>query len=346
MAARFLQRFLGRPDATARPAALRIALIADDLTHCALKRSFAVTHIRPAGGFRASRFNGEGLLLVESAWRGLHDDWKYKIASYPDVPERNNRALREIVVQAREAGIPTVFWNKEDGVHFDRFIDSATLFDAVMTVDENCLPAYRERLGPHVKLGVMPFAIEPALHHPGPRGPTCPRASFVGSYSRHIHSQRRQWQDMMFRAAAPLGVTAYDRNSDRRHTDYRFPVMPWLDVRKCVPHEATARIYQDHMVSLNVNTVEDSPTMFSRRLIEILACAGLAVTNPSPAVDRHFRDFCSVVRDEEECRAMFERLRKDGLSRQDRDRAMAGAEHVRRHHTWAHRLAQLMQVIG
>ena len=345
------QRWLGgltRPvaPAPARAPGIHIALVADDLTHASLRRAFPVRYIHAPRLWRATRLCDANLLLVESAWRGVYDDWRYRIAAYPQAPYRNNQSLQRLVSQARSAGITTVFWNKEDGAHFDRFIDSASLFDVVLTVDQNCLPRYRERLGPQVRLGVMPFAIEPSLHHPDPRGPTLRRACFAGSYSHHVHARRREWQNRMFRAAEPLGLTVYDRNSDRRNPDYRFPALPWLDVRPKVPHEATADIYRRHLVSLNVNTVDDSPTMFSRRLLEIMACGSLAVTNPSPSVDRHFRDFCEVVHDEEQCRAVFERLHRDGLSRRDRDRALVGADHIRQHHTWAHRIEQILRLIA
>lgn len=324
---------------------MRIALVADELTHVALRRTLPVHYLRPPSRWLATRFHGARLLLVESAWRGLHEDWRYRVAAYPDAPRRNNAPLRRLVERARDQGIPTVFWNKEDGVHFERFIDSAALFDAVLTVDQNCLPRYRERLGPRVKLGVMPFAIDPGLHHPSDQPPRWRRACFVGSYSQHLHARRRHWQDLMFRAAQPLGLTAYDRNSGRRNAHYRFPALPWLEVHRQVRHESTADLYREHLLSFNVNTVEDSPTMFSRRLLEIIACGGLAVTNPSPAVERYFGDFCEVVRDEEECRALVERLNRDGLSRRDRERTMAGAEYVRQNHTWAHRIEQILRVI-
>jgi Glycosyl transferases group 1 len=325
---------------------MRVAVIADSLTTSALQCEFPISrvslHFNPWVYFSAR----PDFLFVESAWQGCNKSWKYKIAAYPAHANRNNSQLRRLVDRVRSRGIPTVFWNKEDGVHFDRFIDSASLFDVVLTVDENCIPRYRERLGTNVKLGVMPFAVQPGIHHPAANGPTLRRASFVGSYSHHVHDRRRAWQDMMFRAAKPLGLTAYDRNSDRRNANYRFPPLPWLDVKQSVPYEKTADIYREHMVSLNVNTVDDSPTMFSRRLVEIVACGGLAVTNPSPSVDRYFRDYCEVVHNEEECRAVFERLSKDGLSRRDRDRALAGADYVRQNHTWAHRIEQIMAVIG
>jgi len=268
------------------------------------------------------------------------------VASYPWYRFRSNKAVAQLTHDARSLGVPAVFWCKEDGVHFERFIDSAALFDTVLTVDENCLPRYRERLGSGVKLGVMPFAVQPTMHHPQQQGPMLRRANFVGSYSHHIHSKRREWQDMMFAAAQPMGLTVYDRNSDRKANHYRYPALPWLEVRKSVPYARTADIYRQHMVSLNVNTVDDSPTMFSRRLVEIVACGGLAVTNPSPSVDRLFKDYVLTVHNPEECAELMQRIAKDGLSKADRERALAGADYVLKHHTWQHRLQQIAEVAG
>ena len=146
-------------------------------------------------------------------------------------------------------------------------------------------------------------------------------------------------------AASELGVTVFDRNSKRRSANYRYPQLPWLEVKKGVPHEATAQIYRDYAISLNVNTVENSPTMFSRRLIEILGCGGVAVTNPALSVERYFKDFCHVVHSEDECKELFDRLR-GGPSPLDIERARAGAEYVLREHTWAHRLEEVLRVIA
>lgn len=325
---------------------MKIALVSDDLTANALAVQTSVIHLTPLSRHYALRLYRPDFLFVESSWSGWHNKWKYGIASYPDYPKRNNEKLRDLVFRARDLGIPTVFWNKEDGVHFERFIDSAALFDSVLTVDENCIPRYRERLGQSVKLGVLPFAVQPAIHHPQPQAPSLCRANFLGSYSHHIHSKRREWQNQMFFAAQSLGLTVYDRNSGRKAEQYRYPVLPWLRVHKGVPYEQTAHIYRNYMVSLNVNTVDDSPTMFSRRLVEIVACGGLAVTNPSPSVDRFFKDYVVTVHNQEECAELMQRIAKDGLSKADRDRALAGADYVLKHHTWKHRLEQIAQVIN
>lgn len=326
---------------------LKIALLADELTRSCLAPECTVIDV-PASGFAALlRSARPDLLLVESAWHGIDSSWKYKIASYPGYMLRSNRRLRKLVRVARDLGIPAVFWNKEDGVHFDRFIASAQLFDHILTVDETCVPRYRAAVGPATTVGVMPFPVQPRFHAFTGFDFRTHDANFVGSYSTHIHDARRAWQHMAFTAVRESGMalTVYDRNSDRSSAIYRYPEWDGLVVRPAVPHAQTAQIYKDHLISLNVNTVTNSPTMVSRRLVEILACGGIAVTSPSASVEAMFRDFCHVITSPEEARALFERLRH-GPSREDLDRARAGADHVAQHHTWAQRLELVTAAAG
>lgn len=330
-----------------RQSDLRIALIADELTcHC-LEDECVTRNLTPLNWRWVLRFWKPDLLFVESAWHGAGDAWKYNIAAYPDHPRRNNNQLAYLVAYAKTRGIATVFWNKEDGVHFERFIDSAKLFDHIFTVDENCIPRYRALVGPDVTVNSLIFPVQPATHNFTGFNFKHHRANFVGSYSHHVHNRRRVWQDLMFDAVkhTGLGLTVIDRNSDRKSENYRFPSIPGLEVRAAVPHAQTAQIYKDCLVSLNVNTIEDSATMYSRRLVEILACGGIAVTNPSPAVDRYFKDYCHVVHNAEDATDLFARL-KHGPSPDDLARAEAGARYVLAEHTWSHRLEEVARVIG
>lgn len=293
------------------------------------------------------RFWKPDFVLVESAWHGYRSIWKFKIASYPDYPKRNNRKLQKVVSFAKQQGVPTVFWNKEDGVHFDRFIDSAKLFDHIFTVDENCIPKYRARVDKHVTVNTLMFAVQSTIHNFTGFNFKHNRANFVGSYSHHIHDNRRVWQDMVFNVSSEieLGLTVFDRNSKRKSSDYRYPGLKNMEVKPAVKYGDTAQIYKDYLVSLNVNTIEDSETMFSRRLVEIIACGGIAVTNPTPAVERYFKDFCHVVSSEKEAFSLLSRL-KNGPSTEDLKRAKAGAEYVAQEHTWAHRLEEIANIIG
>lgn len=325
---------------------IRVALIADELTREALRHECTVLDLTPANFPKMFRNGKPDFLFVESAWNGYRSAWKFQIAAYPDRPERSNKRLAEVVKLATSLGIPTVFWNKEDGVHFDRFIDSAKLFDHIFTVDENCIANYRAHVGKHVTVQVLPFAVQPAIHYfSGFRFKHC-RAVFAGSYSRHLHDGRRHWQDAVFGAAlsSGLGLTVIDRNSSRTSKVYRYPECI-EEVKGAVSYPRTANIFRDYLVSINVNTVVNSRSMYSRRLVEILACGGIAVTNPTLAVERYFKDYCHSVQTAEEAFELFQRLRR-GPSADDLERAAAGAHYVAEHHTWRHRLEKIGQTLG
>jgi hypothetical protein len=107
---------------------LRIGIVADDITRAQLALECQLIGLTPLNYKFMLRFCRPDFLLVESAWNAQGGAWKYKIAAYPDVPKRNNHTLARMVAYARDLGIPTVFWSKEDHVHFDRFIASAKLF--------------------------------------------------------------------------------------------------------------------------------------------------------------------------------------------------------------------------
>ena len=330
---------------------MKIFLLSDSLTYLSLYHGLGNDIIPCTGKKYFFKFypdlKDSKIMLVESAWQGYKNAWKYKIASYPDHPKRNNHALIRLVNRAKDKGIPTVFWNKEDGVHFDRFIDSAKHFDHVFTVDENCIPKYKAIMGENASVHTLMFAVQPKFHSFTGFNFKYNRANFVGSYSHHIHSLRREWQNQLFHSASEtgLGLTIFDRNSDRKSPNYRYPILPNMDIFPALEYPQTAQIYKDYLVSLNVNTVTDSPTMFSRRLVEILACGGIAVTTPALSVQHLFSDYCHIVNNPDEMEELFSRL-KYGPNKEDLERAKAGSDYVLANHTWEHRIQQILNVIG
>ena len=76
---------------------LKIALIADDLTRTALDHECQVRNVTPLNYRYVLNNWRPDFLLVESAWRGLRDAWRYKIADYPDHPRRTNHMLAKVV---------------------------------------------------------------------------------------------------------------------------------------------------------------------------------------------------------------------------------------------------------
>lgn len=321
---------------------MNIYLISDNLTRDALNNENVAVH----NSWWSLRADSGSILLVESAWQGYKNRWKYQIANYPDHPKRSNHKLLHLVQAAKDKGIPTVFWNKEDGVHFHRFIDSAKHFDHILTVDETCVARYREVVPASTTVDVAMFPVQPRLHNYQGFRFRHLAANFVGSFSQHIHDVRRERQIMLFQAAlnAGLPIHVFDRNSDRKNQQYRYPAEEFhLQVFPKLAYAQTADVYRDYLVSLNVNTVENSPTMFSRRVVEVLACGGILVSTPSMAMDKLFRDFCHIVHDVDETTELFARL-KHGASKDDLERAKAGADFVLNHFTWQNFLQQIQQI--
>jgi hypothetical protein len=328
---------------------LKIALVSDYFTADCLSaecrvRSMSRTDYRDV----ISNWKPD-LVLVESAFHGVDGSWRYELAKQSKLLRlRKPTAIFQLVDFARSAGVPTVFWNKDDGPFFDAFIDVAKAFDYVFTTDNDCLDRYRQQVPSHVPVNTLVMPYQPASHNFSGFNFIRNEACFTGSYYRRILNERRRFLDMMFDICeeSQMRLNIFDRNHDRlsRHFEFRFPKKSQLRLHGKVPHRDTARIYKTHAVSINVNSVTNSETMFSRRLLEILACGGIMVTNPSRAVERHFRDFCHVVNTHEEARELFSRLRH-GPSRQDLERAEAGAMYVRQHHTWEHRLEEICAVV-
>lgn len=331
-------------------ARLRVALVSDYFTADCLSVECQIKVMTPANFREVIDSWQPDLVFVESVFHGVGGAWRYELAQQPKwLRLRKPTAIYRLVEHARARGIPTVFWNKDDGAFFDEFIDVASVFDYIFTTDSECVTQYRQRVPAHVPVNVLIMPYQSAFHQFTGFDFTCKEACFTGSYYRRILDERRRFLDMIFGAcdAAPLRLNVYDRNHDRlsRYFEFRFPKGGHLTMHSSVPHRETARVYKAHVVSVNVNSVTTSETMCSRRLLEILACGGIAVTNPSRAVNRYFSEYCHVVDTHEAAVELFSRLRH-GPSGQDKERAAAGANYVRQHHTWTHRLEALVDVVN
>lgn len=328
---------------------LKIALVADYFTADCLSAECRIRTMTPANYKDVIGSWKPDLVLVESTFHGVDGSWRYELAKQPRALRLTKpKAIFRLVNFAKQAGIPTVFWNKDDGPFFDAFIDVAKVFDYVFTTDAECLDRYRQQVPAQVPVNTLIMPYQPAFHSFTGFNFTRNEVCFTGSYYRRILNERRRFLDMVFDICEQnhMRINVFDRNHDRlsRHLEFRFPKKNQLRVHGKMPHRETALIYKAHAVSLNVNSVTSSETMFSRRLVEILACGGIAVTNAGRAVDRYFRDFCHVMNTHEEARELFARLRH-GPSQEDRDRAEAGAIYVRQNHTWAHRLEEICAVV-
>lgn len=294
--------------------------------------------------------NWEGLLdayrprflFVESSWKGNYGAWQYRIANYANPP---GKELSEMVAGFRLKGIPTVFWNKEDPVHFSNFIGSASKFDHILTTASEVVPAY-EKSTP-AKVGVLQFAAEESLHNPIGSASRNGKICFAGSFYSNRFQERRDDQLMLLDAAAEFDFDIYDRNHDplaTKKSDFAFPERFEPFVKGRLPYQSIGRAYREYRVFLNVNSVIDSPTMFSRRVFELLACGTPVVSTWSRGTEETFgNDLVWHVKNAEEAREAIRVLMTD--DKEWRRRSLAGIRSVFARHTFRHRFNQVLEMI-
>lgn len=78
--------------------------------------------------------------------------------------DQNPSGLTKLMTFCKREGIPTVFWDTEDHLHFPLFTQTASLFDRVFAADPKSVEAYGKLFKREVvHLGP---AVQPALHNP------------------------------------------------------------------------------------------------------------------------------------------------------------------------------------
>ncbi|MFD2757249.1 glycosyltransferase family protein, partial [Gulosibacter faecalis] len=324
---------------------LRVAVIMDDFSLQAWGAEFDTVVVTPSEW--REQVQSVDLLFVESAWNGNRGAWQYQLTG----SKAPSEALRELVAYCREQGIPSVFWNKEDPPHFDDFLDTAKLFDAVFTSDANKLPDYRERLG-HDRVDVLNFAAQPTIHNPIRQHGGEPEGdiAFAGMYFAHKYPERREQMQLLLGAAndvsakMPRGLTIYSRFAGGDE-NYQFPAPFDERVVGSLPYDKMLSAYREHKVFLNVNSVVDSPSMCARRVFELTASGTPVVSAPSEAIPNYFsQDEVSVVETPEQARWSMRALVN---SRQLRDRMVhRGQRTIWGQHTYTHRAEQVLEAAG
>jgi SAM-dependent methyltransferase len=327
---------------------LVVAAILDEFTLECLRPECRIVTFRPDNWQGILERERPHFLFVESAWKGNGGSWEYRVASYKGGTPGGPKPLRELVAWCHRAGIPTVFWNKEDPLHFAQFLDAAKLFEVVFTSDANCVPQYRRALG-HDRVYPLPFAAQPRIHNPI-RVPDYREKDvcFAGSYYRNRHPQRRKELEWLLGAGLDFGLEIYDRAHGRTGDEpdaFLFPKRLQEAIVGGVPYREMVQKYKQYKVFLNVNSVTDSPTMCSRRVFELLACGTPVVSTPAEGIERLLgREVVQIVSSPEEARAALGRLLENDTLRERL--GLAGQRLIAGGHSYAHRLQEVATRLG
>jgi hypothetical protein len=186
-----------------------------------------------------------------------------------------------MLTASKKLGIRSFFWNKEDPVHFSRFIETARLFDYVFTSDAEIVHKYKEQLG-HDHVYALPFAAQHKIHNPVRIGNRIKNVSFAGTYYNFSFAERKIDMDILLKPSLDYGLEIFDRNygvTGLAAEQFSFPAIYKKAVRGKLDYNEMLNAYREFKVALNVNSVKYSSTMFARRVFELLACGTPVISN-------------------------------------------------------------------
>lgn len=316
---------------------IRVACILDDFTYNQMREELDLVPVELEKWFEQFKEPVDAF-LVESFWRGSGGKWA-GIAYQYNPKERE--LLRKIVHWCRVAGIPTVFWNKEDPVHFDEFADLAVEFDHIFTTDAGCVEKYKA-LGKDAR--VLMFAAQPSLHNPiEVFDERKDRVCFAGSWIP-LYPERTADFERIADALEDYGLDIYDRNLTRGDPRYAYPDKYQGMIKGTLKGEEILQAYKGYRFGLNMNSVKNSETMLARRVFELMACNTPVLSNDSLALHTLFGDLAICTDDANLMRVKLDALRSDPLAyRKLRQKAM---REVMLYHTLPDRVGQITEALG
>lgn len=323
---------LGQGELASLPAKqLRVAGVMDEFTFHSYDPECDLLQLHPEHCIEQLERFKPHILFIESAWQGFEQLWKLKIST-------NGPEINACIDWCKRNGVPTLFWNKEDPVHFGTFIPLAKQVDYVFTTDIDCVPKYKAHVG-HEQVYFLPFAAQPKTHNPIEIFDRKDAFNFAGSYYLRYPERQRDFAALINAVKDLRPVEIYDRNADNPHPHYTFPDEYKPMILGKLPFAEIDKAYKGYRYGINMNTIKQSQTMFARRVFELLASNTVVVSNFSRGVRLLFGDLvASSDQPETLTHWLQDVVQDDVIYRKTR---LLGLRKVMGEHTYSHRLAYI-----
>lgn len=268
---------------------LKVACIMDRFTLDSYKPECNLLELTPDGWKKEiDEFKPE-LIFIESAWQGKDGLWYRKIAN-------GSTELYRMTSYCHQEEIPVIFWNKEDPVYTDTFMPAARCADFVFTTDIDCIKKYKNALG-HDNVYFLHFAAQPAMHNPIEKYERKNKFCFAGAYYHKYPNRAKTFDEFSKVFIEMCGLDIYDRNYNAQRPEHAFPEFYNPYIIGCLDPADIDIAYKGYNYGINMNSVEQSQTMFARRVFEMLASNTVTVGNFSRGVKNLFGDLTICTSD-------------------------------------------------
>lgn len=261
---------------------LKVACIMDNFTYTSFSPEGSFFQLTPQCWEQELNEFKPDILFIESAWRGKDDLWGSKVG-------HKSLEVRGILSWCKQNHTPTVFWNKEDPVHFETFLSTAKLFDFIFTTDIDCIHRYKAALG-HNNVFLLPFACQPILTNPVEVYQRKEAFCFAGAYYVRYPERTKDLEVFLQKLPKYKPLDIYDRNYDKNDPDYKFPDNYKPYIRGTLPFNKIDKAYKGYRYAINLNSIKQSQSMFARRVYELLGSNTITISNFSRGLRLMFGD--------------------------------------------------------
>lgn len=263
-----------------------IGVISDNFTFENMNYIFNSVYINADMDLNNLQFD---LLLCESAWGGVDESWRDQLFMFNTNGNSRNKILK-IIDFCKKKKIPTVFYAKEDPIFFDGFKNCSVLFDLVITTSIECVSKYKQ-LGCKNVISTT-FLINPIIHNPI-KSNLINKIAFPGSYYNFLNN-RCQVMNIILNNMCNYPLDIFDRKYLHNKATYQIKKLQ-VNKAKCEfpnnysPYikpsltysQVIDNVYKKYKCVLNINTISDSQSMFSRRVMELAGCGTNIISNES-----------------------------------------------------------------
>ena len=265
----------------------KIAFVCDEMTWQDFKNECNALFVTPSNWYEAFLNFKPDLFFCESAFRGIDaepNSWEYRIYKNKLSFYENRKELFDVIKYCKRNNIPTIFFNKEDPILFNNkrvnFIDTALHFDYIFTTAMECIPEYKALGCKNVHQ--QGFGFSPSIFFPDESIKKENTAVFAGSWFSNYETRCFQMIELFdFIIAQGIELIIYNRFSDGKDPNKQFPIKYKPYIREKVKFDQLGDIFRRSRYAVNINTVTDSETMYARRVVEVMACGCIVISNES-----------------------------------------------------------------
>jgi len=314
---------------------LRVACIMDIFSRNCFAPECTLLELTPENWkAELKEFNAD-ILIVESAWEGKDKLWYEKIV-------KCSKEYFDLTEYCRKYAIPVVFWNKEDPVYTDSFMAAARQADFVFTTDIDCISRYKSELG-HDRVYHLHFAAQPTLHNPIEKYERKARFCFAGAYYHRYRDRAIVFDRFADVFEKSGGLDIYDRNYGHARPEHAFPNRYNKNILGSLAPEDINVAYKSYIYGVNMNSIQQSQTMFARRAFELLASNTVTVGNYSRGLRNYFGDLTICTDDENTLDSYIKKYCSDDLTLAKY--RLAGLRQALMEHLYEDRLNYIVQKV-